>query len=61
MNRRKFIRYLIKHDCILLRHGASHDIYQNISNQKISSVPRHNELNRNTCKAICNQLDIPSI
>ncbi len=61
MNRRQFIKHLNHHNCNLLRHGASHDIYQNNLNKKISSVPRHTELNRNTAKAICKQLDIPSI
>ena len=60
MNRRQFIKHLTNHNCYLLRHGASHDIYQNNSNQNISSVPRHNALNRNTCQIICKQLEIPS-
>ena len=61
MNRRKFIRHLNSYHCFLLRHGGAHDVYQNPMNNCISSVPRHNELNRNTCKAICKQLGIPFI
>lgn len=60
MKRNKFIKYLSKYNCILLREGAKHSIYKNLSNEYKTAVPRHNELKNNTCKEICKQLEIPS-
>ena len=61
MKRNAFIRYLKKHNCILLREGGNHSIYKNTKNQKQSTVGRHNELSDLLCKKICRQLEIPEI
>lgn len=44
MKRKEFIRRLEKEGCVLLRHGARHDIYLNPSTGKKQPVPRHTEI-----------------
>jgi hypothetical protein len=60
MKRNEFIKHLQKHNCVLLREGANHSIYINLSNQKQSAVGRHTELDNLMCKKICKQLEIPN-
>jgi mRNA interferase HicA len=60
MKRKEFERHLTNNHCFKLREGANHSIWQNNSNEKQSSVPRHNEIVRITCIKICKQLEIPS-
>jgi len=61
MKRIKFIKYLDKNDCALIREGSSHTLYRNISNGKVSTVPRHAEIKENLCRKICKDLGIPDI
>lgn len=58
MKRKDFEKFLNSLGCIKLREGSNHSIWQNPSNLKQSSVPRHNELVNITCKIICKQLEI---
>jgi hypothetical protein len=44
VKRREFIRQLLREGCILLRHGARHDIYFNPATGKKQPVPRHTEI-----------------
>ncbi|MGH7801310.1 MAG: type II toxin-antitoxin system HicA family toxin [Thermodesulfobacteriota bacterium] len=44
MKRKEFIRQFEKKGCILLRHGARHDIYLNPSLGKKQPIPRHHEI-----------------
>lgn len=52
----ELIKYLKKQGCMLLRNGSKHDIW--IHKDKQSSVPRHPQINKLTCWAICKQLEI---
>ncbi|MBE9546636.1 MAG: type II toxin-antitoxin system HicA family toxin [Proteobacteria bacterium] len=52
MKRKEFIRQLLKDGCILLRHGAKHDIYLNPSTGKKQPVPRHSEIDDRLIKHI---------
>lgn len=61
MKRSEFIKYLIDHQCILLREGAKHSIYYNLSTGIQATVGRHQELSNLLCKKICKQLGIPEI
>ncbi len=45
MKRKEFIRHLNDNKCLLKREGGSHSVYLNVSNSKMSTVPRHNEIN----------------
>lgn len=59
MKRRKLLKLLRKHDCVVLREGAGHTIVYNPQNNRQSSVPRHPEIPPGTVREICKQLEIP--
>jgi len=61
MKRNYFIKHLYANNCSMLREGSNHTIFKNQSNNKQSTVPRHNELSDLLCKKICKQLEIPEI
>lgn len=61
MKRNDLIKHLAKHDCVLLREGANHSIYLNITNKKQTTVGRHKELDNLLCKKICQQLGIEEV
>lgn len=61
MKRRAFLKHLNKHGCILLREGGKHSWFINPSNNKRSSVPRHNEINDILAIKICKDLGIQAI
>ncbi len=58
MKKKEFVRYLEQNKCILLRHGANHDIYQNKINKKKQPVPRHTEIDNRLAQHIKKQLGI---
>jgi predicted RNA binding protein YcfA (HicA-like mRNA interferase family) len=59
MKRRELIRHLVNHGCFLVREGGDHSIWENPTNGRRSSVPRHREIPDFTAKRICRQLSIP--
>lgn len=59
MKRRKLIRHLKDYGCEFLREGGKHTVYYNPSNQKISTVPRHNEIVDALARKICKDLEVP--
>jgi mRNA interferase HicA len=61
MKRNKFIRYLRKYDCIIIREGSNHTLYKNVTNGKISTVPRHHDIKETLCRKICKDLGIEDI
>jgi len=54
MKRQQFIKHLEKYNCLLLREGANHSIYQNPLNKKQSAVGRHRELSDLLCNKYVN-------
>ena len=44
MKRTEFIRELREAGCVLLRHGARHDVYVNPATGQKQPVPRHTEI-----------------
>jgi predicted RNA binding protein YcfA (HicA-like mRNA interferase family) len=52
MKRSELIRQLAERGCVLLRHGARHDIYLNPANGKKQPVPRHPEIDDALAKHI---------
>lgn len=58
MKRKDFINHLKNNDCLLKRHGSNHDLFVNTKNGKVSTVPRHKEINKELCKKICKDLEI---
>jgi predicted RNA binding protein YcfA (HicA-like mRNA interferase family) len=59
VKRRELLRHLESHGCELLREGARHSVYVNRRARKVSTVPRHTELNDFLAKKICRDLQIP--
>ncbi|MGN6532671.1 MAG: type II toxin-antitoxin system HicA family toxin [Ginsengibacter sp.] len=55
-----FIKFLNRQQCILIREGSNHSIFQNQINKKISAVPRHKEVKNNLVRKICRDLEISS-
>ena len=59
MKRGDLIRHLHLHGCQLLREGAAHSVFVNKGNRKVSTVPRHRELNDFLAAKICKDLGVP--
>lgn len=60
MKRKALLRYLEVHGCTLLREGANHSVFVNKQNKKVSTVPRHTDINDFLAKKICRDLEIPT-
>ena len=43
----------------LPREGGNHSVYVNRAARKVSSVPRHREINEHLARKICRDLDVP--
>lgn len=59
MKRRDLIRHIESYGCELLREGGNHTVYVNRAEKKVSTIPRHREIDENLCKKICKDLAIP--
>jgi predicted RNA binding protein YcfA (HicA-like mRNA interferase family) len=58
MKRRDFIRHLEALGCELFREGGNHSVFINRKDQKISTVPRHREINDFLARKICRDLNV---
>ncbi|MCJ7613088.1 MAG: type II toxin-antitoxin system HicA family toxin [Candidatus Aminicenantes bacterium] len=58
MKRKELIKHLEKCGCLLLREGANHSVYVNKNRKKVSTVPRHIEINDLLARKICKDLEI---
>jgi len=56
MKRRDLIRELEKMGCVLIRHGANHDWYQNPRTKVSQPVPRHKEIKEHLARHIIKML-----
>ena len=61
MKRRDLIRHLEAHGCGLLREGGSHTVFLNRDKRKVSTIPRHREINEDLVRKICRDLEIPQV
>jgi predicted RNA binding protein YcfA (HicA-like mRNA interferase family) len=59
LKRRDLIRHLEQHGCELLREGGSHSVYVNRAVRKVSTIPRHREINEYLARKICKDLGVP--
>ncbi len=59
MKRRDLIRHLEKHGCEFLREGANHTVYVNRIEKKVTTIPRHREIDEELAKKICKDLGVP--
>ncbi|HLX30514.1 MAG TPA: type II toxin-antitoxin system HicA family toxin [Casimicrobiaceae bacterium] len=53
------IRHLQRHGCALLREGGRHSVFVNQRTQKISTIPRHRDINDYLARKICKDLEVP--
>jgi len=56
MKRRDSIRKLEMMGCVLIRHGAKHDWYQNPTTKVSQPVPRHREIREHLARHIIKML-----
>ena len=56
MKRVDLFKQLKKGGCVLLRHGAKHDVYHNPETRFSQPVPRHREINERLAKKILKDL-----
>jgi predicted RNA binding protein YcfA (HicA-like mRNA interferase family) len=59
MKRVDLIRALEQLGCVLVRHGAKHDWYQNPRTGVSQPVPRHREINEHLARRIIRLLSDP--
>jgi len=59
MKRGDLIRHLESHRCEFLREGGNHTVYVNRKEKKVSTIPRHREIDQNLSNKICKDLGIP--
>jgi mRNA interferase HicA len=59
VKRRDLIRHLEAQGCELLREGGAHSLYVRRAVKKVSTVPRHREINDHLAIAICTDLAVP--
>ena len=59
MKRVDLLRHLQQHGCVLLREGGRHSVFVNRAAQKVTTVPRHREINDFLARKICRDLEIP--
>jgi hypothetical protein len=52
MKRRDLVRHLEVHGCEILREGARHSVFVNRRARKVSSIPRHREINEHLARKI---------
>ena len=59
MKRNDLLRHLQQHGCVLLREGGKHSVFVNRATRKVTTVPRHREINDFLARKICRDLEIP--
>lgn len=59
MKRVDLIRHIEKQGCVFHREGGRHTVYRNPTARKVSTVPRHREINEFMAKKICREPEIP--
>jgi mRNA interferase HicA len=52
MKRKELVRRITSAGCVLVRHGARHDLYRNPKTAKTQPIPRHEEIDENLAKHI---------
>ena len=59
MKRRALLRHLAQHGCAFLREGGNHTVYVNRTAKRVSTIPRHNDINEDLALKICKDLQVP--
>ncbi|NLJ28612.1 MAG: type II toxin-antitoxin system HicA family toxin [Deltaproteobacteria bacterium] len=58
MKQRDLIRHIESKGCRFLREGGGHTVYFIPEKKKVSTVPRHREINEDLARKICRDLGI---
>lgn len=58
MKRLDLIRHLRDQGCELLREGGNHTVWLNPKSRRVSTVPRHSEIQPFLAKKICRDLGV---
>ena len=58
MERIELLRPIEANGCAFLREGGRHTVYVNPALRKVSTIPRHREINDFMAKKICRELEI---
>ena len=58
MKRLDLIRHLENCGCVMLREGGNHTVYVNRAAHKVSTVPRHRDINEFLTRKICRELGV---
>jgi predicted RNA binding protein YcfA (HicA-like mRNA interferase family) len=53
------VRHLESHGCRMVREGANHSVFVNPTTRKISTVPRHRDIDEFLARKICRDLQLP--
>jgi len=56
MKQFELIQKLNRQGAVFVRHGGKHDVYMQPKTNKEATVPRHDEINEYTAKAILKKL-----
>jgi predicted RNA binding protein YcfA (HicA-like mRNA interferase family) len=56
MKKVELLQKLNQQGAVLARHGGKHDVYRQPRTNKEATVPRHDEINEYTAKAILKKL-----
>lgn len=60
MKRKDLIKHLCKNGCVFIREGARHSVFFNPLIKKLSTIPRHTEIDSFLAKKICRDLGVES-
>ncbi|MCX6712572.1 MAG: type II toxin-antitoxin system HicA family toxin [Candidatus Vogelbacteria bacterium] len=58
MKRIDLLRFLTKKGCLVRREGGRHTVIFNPDNEKMTTVPRHREINEDLSKKICRDVGL---
>jgi mRNA interferase HicA len=59
MKCKELIQHIEKYGCEFLREGGNHTVYVNRKEKKVSTIPRHREIDEDLSRKICKDLGIP--
>ena len=59
MKRTALLKLLARRGCSLFREGSRHSVFWNPVNRRLSTVPRHGEIDDDLARKICRDLGVP--
>ncbi|MBI4337378.1 MAG: type II toxin-antitoxin system HicA family toxin [Chloroflexi bacterium] len=58
MKRRDLLDHLLREGCVVYREGSRHTVIVNMDSGRVSTVPRHREINDFLARKICRDLGV---